>query len=129
MFEVLNLTGRAITGEDDLFMALMQGIEGMEEFLLNALFACKELDIVDQQHIRLAILFAKPNQLIVLDGIDVFVRKLFRRNVGDSCAFLVSGDVLTDGVKQVSFAKSDTAVKKQGVVRLAGRLRDSERGG
>ena len=72
MLQVLNLTGRPVTGQHDLLVGLVQRVEGVEELLLNPLFAGEKLDVVNQQHIGLTI-FTKLHQLILLNGRDVFV--------------------------------------------------------
>jgi hypothetical protein len=122
MFEILDLAGRTVAGQDDLLMALVQGVEGVKEFFLDTLFAREKLDIIDQKHISLTILFAELNELIVLDAINVFVRKLFRRKISDPGTFLVCRDMMANGVEQMRFAKTDTAVKEKRIVGFAGRL-------
>jgi hypothetical protein len=129
MLEVLNFTRRAIAGEHDLLMAFVKGIEGVEKFFLDAFLARKELDIVDEQDVRLAIFFAELYQVVVLDGVDVLVREFFRRHIRDARAFLAVENVLADGVQQMGFAQTNPAVKEKRVVRFAGRLRDGEGGG
>src|SRR5262249_30169975 len=47
----------------------------------------------------------------------------------DVRALFVATDVLPNGVQQVSLAEADTSIKEERVVRFAGRLGDSERGG
>ena len=68
MLEVLDFAGRTVAGQDDLLVRFVQGVEGVEEFLLNAFLAGEELDVVDQQHIGLAVFFAELDQLVVLDA-------------------------------------------------------------
>ena len=53
--EIGDLRGRTIAGEDDLFVAVEERIEGVEKFLLRAALVGEELDVVDQQHIRLPV--------------------------------------------------------------------------
>src|SRR6266850_3109121 len=63
MFEILNFAGWTVAGQNNLFMGLVESVEGMEEFFLDALFAGKELDVVDQEDIGLAILLAELDKL------------------------------------------------------------------
>jgi len=86
------------------------------------------LDVVDQKDIGLTVLLAEFNELIVLDAVNVFVRKLFRRNVSDARALFVGGDVVADGMEQMCFAKTDAAVKEKRIVGFAWRLRDCKCG-
>ena len=59
MLEILNFTRRPVAGQHDLFVGLVQGVESVEKFLLDALFAREKLNIIDQQDIGLPIFFAK----------------------------------------------------------------------
>jgi hypothetical protein len=52
MFESLDFAGRAVAGQDDLFSGFVQGVEGVEELLLDSFLAGEEVDIVDQQDVR-----------------------------------------------------------------------------
>ena len=129
MFEILNFAGRAVAGEHDLLVRLVQRVERVEKFLLNALLARQKLDVVNQQHVGLAVFLAKPGELVVLDGVNVLVGEFFGRNIGDARALLVAGDVLADGVEQVGFAEADAAVEKKWIIGFAGSLGDGQRGG
>src|SRR5439155_4939694 len=84
LFEVLDFAGGPVAGQHDLFVDFVQRIECVEKLLLDAFFAGKELDVVDQKHVGLAIFFSEANELLVLDGVDVFVREFFRGDVGDA---------------------------------------------
>ena len=47
--------GRAVRGQHDLAVGLVERVEGVEELLLEALLALHELDVVDQQDVDLAV--------------------------------------------------------------------------
>ena len=49
------LAGDAIGGEDQLAAGLIERVEGVEELLLGVLLALEELDVVDQQHVDVAV--------------------------------------------------------------------------
>ena len=51
LLEILDLTGRPVAGQHDLFVALVQRIEGVKKLLLDAFLARQELDIINQQDI------------------------------------------------------------------------------
>ena len=53
----------------------MQGVESMEEFFLGGVFASDELNIIDQEHVHLAIFFAEGRGGFVADGVDQVVGK------------------------------------------------------
>ena len=48
MFQPLNFAGRPVAGQNDLLMRLVQGVEGMEKFLLDPFLARQKLDVVNQ---------------------------------------------------------------------------------
>src|ERR1043166_3102494 len=101
MLEVLNFARRTVAGQDDLLMALVKSVESMEKFLLDAFFARQELNIVNEQNVGLAIFFPKLHQVIVLNGVYVFVRELLGRDIRDARAFFAVENVLPDGVQQM----------------------------
>ena len=59
VFEVGELFGGPVGGDDDLLHALVQRVEGVEELFLGALLAGEELDVVDEQDVDVAELVAE----------------------------------------------------------------------
>ncbi len=112
LLEILDFAGRAVAGQDDLFVPLVQGVEGMEKFLLDALLAGEELDVINEQDVRLAVFFAEAHELVVLNAVDVFVGEFFRRNIRHARALPAARDVLPDGVKQMRLAQADAAIQE-----------------
>src|SRR5262245_52352739 len=100
----------------------MQGAEGVEKCLLDAFFAGEELNVVDQEHIRLRLLLPEACQLIVLNGVDQFVGEFRGGHVSNARGFFMAEDVLTNGMKQMGFSQTHAAVKEERVVGLAGVL-------
>ncbi len=129
LFQTLNFAGGPVAGHHDLLARFVQGVEGVEEFLLDALLAGQELNIVDQEDIRLAIFAAEPDELIVLDRVDELVREFLRGDVGDPRAFLVIDHMLANGVQQVRFAQPHSAVEEERIVGFSGGLRHGHGGG
>lgn len=43
------LLGRTVRGDDDLLVRIVEGVEGVEELLLDAFLAFDELDVVDER--------------------------------------------------------------------------------
>ena len=69
-------------------MAVEERIEGVEEFFLRPFFPAEELDVVDQQEIRLAITLAELDQVVVLNGVDELVDEQSRsRDTSPWCSF------------------------------------------
>ena len=65
-------------------MPLVQGIECMEELLLCPLFSRQELNVVDHEHIDVSIALPEIHHLVIANGVDHLVGKLFRGQVGDA---------------------------------------------
>ena len=55
-------------GDDDLLVGVVQGVEGVEELLLRLLLALQELDVVDQQHVDVAVAALEAAGLVVADA-------------------------------------------------------------
>lgn len=55
VFQGGQLFGRPVGGDDDLLVGVVQRVEGVEELLLDAFLALDELDVIDQQHVDVAI--------------------------------------------------------------------------
>ena len=104
----------------------MQRVESVEKFLLNAFLAGEELDVVNQQHVRLAVFFAEFDELVVLNSINVFVCEFFGGEIGHARALFVADDVLADGMEQMGLAQADAAVEEERIVGFAGHLCDGE---
>ena len=129
MLEVGDFRGGPIAREDDLFMAVEERVEGVEEFFLRAFLAAEELDVVDQEQIGLAIAFAEFDQRAVLDRVDELVDENLARKVHDLRAFLLRPNVLADRLHQMRLAESDAAINEKRVVGFGRRLRHGEAGG
>ena len=100
----------------------------MEELLLRALLAADELDVVDEQHVRLAVPLAEGGGVLVADGGDDVVGELVALDVDDVAVGLVFADLGADRVEQVGLAQPGAAVDEEGVVGVGGVGRDGKRG-
>ena len=122
MLQLLDLARRTVTGKDDLLVAVVQGVEGMEKLLLRAFLAREKLDVVDHQDVRVAILLAELHQRAVLDGIDELVGKLLAGKINDAGGLLIVDYEVADRLQQVRLAQSASSVHEKGIVGLGGRL-------
>src|SRR5215831_11516371 len=129
VFEGHQALGRAVAGDDDLLARVVQRVEGVEELFLRSFLVLQELDVVDQQHVHVAVTAPEPVLLAVPDHVDEVVGELFRADIPHLDALVEALRVVPDGVQQVGLAQAGVAVDEQRVIRLRGRLGDRHRGG
>src|SRR5215831_9932814 len=60
VFEGHQALGRAVAGDDDLLARVVQRVEGVEELFLRSFLVLQELDVVDQQHVHVAVTAPEP---------------------------------------------------------------------
>ena len=71
----------------------MQRIKGVEELFLGLFLAFQELDVIDQQHVHIAIT-AEIGASVLTDRIDEVVGQFFSRDVAHSNPVEVVTDVV-----------------------------------
>src|SRR5439155_21121040 len=76
LLEILYFAGGPVAGENDLLMGFVQRVERVKKLLLDALFARKKLNVIDQENVGLTKLPPKTDELIILNGIDEFIGEL-----------------------------------------------------
>ena len=59
VFERCDFFGMLVRSQDDLFVLREKFVEGMEEFFLRTGFFRKKLDIVDNEHVHVAVVRSK----------------------------------------------------------------------
>jgi hypothetical protein len=114
----------SIGGEHNLMARLVEGVEGVEEFLLRSLFAGQGVHVVEEEEVDGAVGLAEKGHAAQPNGGDELVDELFGGDVANAGLGPGGGEVVTDGVEEVGLAKAGTAVNEQGVVGLAGILGD-----
>ena len=129
LLETVHLLRVAVGGHDHLLLVLQQGVEGMEEFLLRAILAGKELDVVDQQRIERAIVPLELVDHVVLQRLDHVGDEALGMEIDDAGVAVVREDLIADGMHQVGLAESDAAIDEHRVVGLARLLGDLQRRG
>ena len=102
----------------------MQGVEGVEELLLGALFVHQELDVVHQQDIHVAIFVAEASHLAVAQRVDHVVGEALAGYIADGLFRLALLDLVPDRLHQVGLAHADAAVEEERIVSLGGMLAD-----
>ena len=120
---------RLIGADNDLFVGLVQGIKGMEEFLLHLFFAGDELDVVDDQHVGGAVVAGEIGRLAEAQGVDEFLHELLGRYIEYLGFGIGRRQGVADGLDQVGFADTDAAVQEEGIIFGAGLRGDRLAGG
>ena len=54
----------------------MQSVEGVEELLLGLHLALQELDVIDQEHVNVAVAALEGGGFVVADAVDEIVGEL-----------------------------------------------------
>ena len=129
VFEAGQLLRRDVTGDDDLLVGGVQGVEGVEELFLSLHPALQELDVVDQQDVDVAVAALKSLGFVVADRVDEVVGELLGADIEHPSAGVQAARVVANRVQQVGLAQSGAAVDEQRVVRLGRGLGDGDRGG
>ena len=88
----------------------------MEELLLETFLALDELDVVDEQHVALAVAPLERDRGVGADGVDELVHERLGRDVAHVAVREVLPHVVPDGVQQVGLAEARLAVDEQRVV-------------
>ena len=120
LLEVLNVLGRTVRGENDLFACVVKGVERVEKLLLRRNLARDELNIVDQEHIGVAVFFLEFRSGLLFDGADEFVGEILALDQNDVEVGLIALDFVCDRLHQVRFSKSAGAVQEKRIVLLCG---------
>ena len=120
--------GRPVGGDHDLAAAAVQVVERVEELLLELLGALEELDVVDEQHVDLAVAPFEARHVLRAHRVDELVHHRLGRDVANALAREELADVVADRVQQVGLAQPGRAVDEQRVVGPGRALGDRQRG-
>ena len=101
----------------------------MEELLLDPLLVLEELDVVDQEHVVVAVALLEALDALVAERVDEVVHEDLARHVARGEVAGVLADVARDRLQEVGLAEPGAAVDEEGVVGLRRRLRHGERRG
>ena len=129
LLQTLDFLGGAVGRDNDLPPVVVQGVEGVEELFLRGFLARQELDIVDQQHVRLPVFLAELLGRGGFYGGDDLVGKHLAVHIHDVEIGVVLFDFDLNGVEQVRLAQTRRTVDEQRVVRTAGVGGNRLRGG
>ena len=106
VLEGLQPLRRPVRGDDDLLVGVVERVEGVEELLLGAFLALQELDVVDQQHVDVAVPALEGHLPVVTQRVDEVVGELLAGDVPHPHAREQPLRVVADAVQQVGLAQS-----------------------
>ena len=112
--------------DDDLAALAVELVERVEELLLELLGAFEELDVVDQQHVEVAVAALEAGHRLGADRVDEFVHERLGGDVAHPLVPEHGADVVPDRVQEVGLAQPGRAVDEQRVVGPAGALGDGQ---
>ena len=84
----------------------MQRVERMEELFLEPLLTGNELDVIDEEHIDVAVTTSKRAGGVLANGVDIFVHKRLCRHIPHLMVPVVVLDVVANRVEQVGLTET-----------------------
>lgn len=118
IFERRDAVRRPIRGENDLTVRLMQGVEGVEELLLESFLAFDELNVIDEEHVDLSVSALELDGGVLANRIDELVQEGLGRDISNGEVWVVRVHVACDGAEKVCLAEPSVSVDEEWVVRL-----------
>ena len=118
----------AVRREHDLLVVLVEFVEGVEELLLETVLAFHELNVVDQEHIDVAVATFELREGVGADRLNELVQERFRRDVPDAVRRVVACHIVGDSSEKVRLAEAGITVDEQGVVARCWRFGDGQCG-
>src|SRR5690554_490314 len=122
LFHIHNFFREAVAGDNHLLAALEQGVKGVEKLFLGTLLARKELDIINQQCVYRTIVPLEFVDGVQLQCLDHIRHESFRTQIRYLGLRITTDDLVADGVHQVGFTQTNTAVQEQRVIGTTGVL-------
>lgn len=121
--------GMGVGGHDDLFSDGVDVVEGVEEFFLSGLLVGEEMDVVDDEHVDASEFFSEGVARSGFDGVDESVGEFLAGGADPSQVGLLLFVSVANGLKQVCFSESASAVDEKRIELLRGLFRDAFCGG
>ena len=94
----------------------------MEKLFLELCTPSQELDIVDHQHVYVAVVITEFCARFLGDGVDKVVQEVFARRIQHLLFGGVGSNMVRNRVHKVGFAQARFPVNKQGVENFARRF-------
>ena len=107
LLEALDARGRGVGGENDLVGGFVKGVEGVEKFLLSALLAGKDVDVVEEEHVDRSVGVAELGHPLEPNGVDEFVDKILGGDVANLSARITRQNLVPNRVQEVGLARPE----------------------
>ena len=123
-FKAANLRRLLVGCHYDLLVRVVQGVEGVEELLLQSALVAKVVHVVDQEHVNFAEAVPELGVALVLQGFDIVVQEFFAGDVFDDSFRAALHCVVCNSLHEMGFAQAGVAIDVQRIVyarRLGGR--------
>src|SRR5690606_20023369 len=98
-----------VGADNDLFIRLMKGVKGVEEFFLNLFFTRNKLHIVDNEHVDGSV-FIGNTLLFETNHLDILFDECLGIYVEYFCSGIIGGDFIADRLHKVSFTRANAAI-------------------
>ena len=96
-----NVVRWTVAGQHDLPPVLLDGVERVEELLLEAFFTLHELDVVYQKHVVPAMKVLELRELLVANRFDEAVHEGLAGDVMNFLSLVVGEDVVSHRLEEV----------------------------
>ena len=96
-----NVVWWTVAGQHDLSPVLLDGVERVEEFFLEAFFTLHELDVVYQKHVVSAMKVFELREFLVADRFDEAVHEGLAGDVMNFLGLVVGEDVVPNRLEEV----------------------------
>ena len=106
----LQFPGRPVTGQDDLFVHLVQNVEGVKKLLLSLLFGGQHLDIINQPNIYAPVGPPEVLHPLVSKGRHIVIGERLPADIGHSRLRQCQADLVPDGMGKMSLSQAGAAV-------------------
>src|ERR1700741_3946579 len=116
LFDGIDILRKAVRGNDDLLLLLVESIERVEELFLSALLAGDKLDVVDEQDVDRMEAVAEADHAVEAEGINHFNGELFGADIAEAHGGILLLGQVPGGGHEVGLAHAHAAVEEERVV-------------
>src|SRR3989338_5576363 len=113
---------RPVRREDDLLVRIMERVEQVEEFFLRLQFLRKEMDIVHNEKVILAVLIFEPVRCSRLHRISIVDSKFLGSKIKYLSSRILFLEVIPDRLNKMRLPPPRVAVDEKGFIGNAGAL-------